>query len=175
MSVNKQRKGKRALRITLGWNAGSSAFDSAGNAVPGATTFQVPGLVGDWTEDWPDETQVDPLEQGEVVSDAAPILVDDQFGSGSFSQQYTEETDAAQLALLDIIRGTGFASTLPSVITGSEIVYCDIKREYIHPGDSTSHGIVIEQCRLTHSKATGDPVINTINWGSRTVRPTKVW
>jgi hypothetical protein len=172
MALSTQTKGKRALRLFLGFNAGADAFDAAGNAVAGATVFEVTRMPGDFALDQPGEGDIDPLDRGQVMFDQAPILTDDQGMSGSFTSYYTEETDPAALALLDILNERGFAASLPSVVANSERLYCDIKRTYTHPGNPADvHGTVFRQSRLTFSQATADPVTITVNWKSRETRP----
>lgn len=172
MTVSTQTKGKRALRLYLGFNAGVDAFTATGAAAPGATVFEVTRMPGDWSRDVPGEGDVDPLDRGEVMFDQAPILTDDAGMSGSFTVYYTEETDPAALALLDILNESGFAAALPSVVANSERIYCDIKRVYTHPGNpADTHGSVYRQTRLTYSEATSDPTTISVAWKSRETRP----
>ena len=173
MAISTQTKGKRALRLFLGFNVGVDAFLANGNAAPGSTIFEVTRMPGDFSRDQPGEGDVDPLDRGEVMFDQAPILTDDAPMSGSFTAYYTEETDAAALALLDILNEDGFAAALPSVIANSERLYCDVKRTYTHPGNPADiHGVVFRQCRLTYSESTADPTTISVNWKSRETRPT---
>jgi len=172
MASSTQTKGKRSLKLYLGFAAGIDAFDAAGNAVPGATVFEVTRMIGDFSRDQPGEGEVDPLDRGEVMFDQAPILTDDAPMSGSFTAYYTHETDPAALALMDILNETGFASTLPSVVANAERLHCDIKRVYEHPANpSDTHGVVFRQSRLTFSEATADPSTISVNWRSRETRP----
>lgn len=173
MATSTQTKGKRALEITLGFRAGADAFSAAGGVNGGATTFQVSRQVGDYSEDVPGEADVDPLDRGTVMLDQAPILTDDQMGSGSWTSYYTHQTDPALLGLMDILNETGLAAALPNVVANAERLYCDIRVRYIHPGNPADvHGKVWRQCRLTYSKSTADPTTITVSWKSRDVRPT---
>ena len=172
MAISTQTKGKRALRLYLGFNAGVDAFLAGGGAAPGATIFEVTRMPGDFSRDQPGEGDIDALDRGEVMFDQAPILTDDAGMSGSFTTYYTEETDPAALALLDILNEDGFAAALNSVVANSERLYCDIKRTYTHPGNpADTHGTVFRQCRLTYSESTSDPTTISVNWKSRETRP----
>jgi hypothetical protein len=172
MAVSTQTKGKRALRLYLGFNTGANAFTAAGAAAAGATVFEVTRMPGDFSRDQPGEGDVDPLDRGEVMFDQSPILTDDAGMTGSFTCYYTEETDAAALALLDILNERGFAAALPNVVANGERLYCDIKRTYTAPGNpADTHGTVFRQCRLTYSESTADPVTISVNWKSRETRP----
>jgi hypothetical protein len=168
MATSNQPKGKRSLRITLGWFAGGHAFQADGTATAGATTFLVPSRQGDFTASDPRPTIADPLDQGEKNLDAAPVLVDDQDSAGGFGINYKFETDAAILGMMDVLYEDGTASALPSVITGSEEIYCDMKVETIHPGlAADAHGRVYGQVRFTHAETMGDTQTEAVSWTSR--------
>jgi len=168
MSSSVQPKSKRSLRITLGWFAGGHAFSSAGVPVSSSTTFVVTGRVGDWSAANPKPTTADPLDQGQKNLDAAPVLVDDQDDSGGFGINYKFETDPNLLGIMDVLYQDGAAASLPSVIDGSEEVYCDMKVEWIHPGNpADAHGRVYGQVRLTHDEQMGDTQTVAVAWNSR--------
>lgn len=176
MALSTQTKGKRSLRLYLGFNVGVDAFTATGAAAPGSTIFEVTRMPGDWSRDVPGEGDVDALDRGEVMFDQAPILTDDSPMSGSFTAYYTEETDPAALALLDILNESGFAAALASVVPFSERVYCDIKRTYTHPGNPADiHGTVFRQCRLTYAESTSDPTTISVKWKSRETRPSIIF
>ncbi len=168
MSFSAQPKSKRSLRITLGWFAGGHAFSSAGVEVAGSTTFVISGRTGDWSASSPKPTTADPLDQGQKNLDASPVLVDDQEDSGSFGINYKFETDPNLLGMMDILYQDGSAASLASVIDGSEEVYCDMKVEWIHPGNpADAHGRVYGQVRLTHDETMGDTQTVAIAFSSR--------
>jgi hypothetical protein len=172
MAASNQTKGKRALEIVLGFNAGVDAFLASGAAAPGSTLFTVVRQPGDYSEDVPGEADVDPLDRGQVMHDQAPILTDDQTGSGSWTTYYTHQTDPALVGMMDILNESGAAAALPSVVANSERLYCDIRVRYIHPANpADTHGKVWGQCRLTYSKSTADPTTLSVNWKSRDVHP----
>lgn len=174
MAFSNQPQGKRGMVITLGWFAGANAFQAGGTPTVGATTFVIPHRVGDWTASNPKPTIADPLDQGQKNLAAAPVLVDAQEAAGGFSVNYTHETDPAILALMDILYGDGTAAALPSVITGSEEVYCDMKVEWIHPGlPAEDHGRVYGQVRLTHDETMGDTMTESVSWTSRELEYTR--
>jgi len=176
MGSSNQVKGKRALTLFLGFNNGLPAYGAGGVLQPGATEFEVSRQVGDWTKDQPGETDVDPLDRGEFMTDSAPILDDDQGQTGSFTCYYTEETDPAIVVLLDILNEDGAAAALPSVISNSERKYCDMKRVFTHPNNpADTHGEVLQQCRLTHGVNTATPVQIPVNYKSREVRSSIRW
>lgn len=176
MSTSLQTKGKRSCRITLGFNSGVPAFVAGGAAAGGATTFLVTRGPGDFSIDFPQESEVDPLDRGQFMLDQAPILTDDQGASGSFTAYYTHQTDPAALGLMDILNETGLAAALPNVTPFAERLRCDIKVEFIHPANpADAHGYVIEQARLTYGNAIADPSTISTNFASRSVRPTIVF
>jgi len=151
-----------------------SICDAAGFG--GANTIDISAEPGDFSMTAAQESRLDFLDRGRLVTSAR--YGDDAGLTGSFSSYWRDATDAAVATLFDILNQSGYVSTAPWVSTigaSAEVFAVDIRLviEGSDHGDGGDHSITIEDCSLDYGFAEGDPDVTTVNWRSHSdIRPT---
>lgn len=151
-----------------------SICDAAGFA--GANTIDVSAEPGDFTFAAAQETRLNFLDRGRLVS--AARYGDDQPLSGSFSAYFRDASDAAVATLFDVLNQSGLVATAPWASTlgaSAEVFAVDIRLgiEGSDHGDGADHSITLSSCSLDYSFAEGEPNTTSVNFQSHSdIRPT---
>jgi len=150
-----------------------SIADNAGFG--GANTIDIAHEPGDFSMSAPQETRLDFLDRGRLVSQSR--FGDDQALSGTFSAYWRDASDAGVATLFDILNWSGYVGSNWTSTLGvnSEIRAIDLRLTISGSdhGDGGDHTITITDCSLDYGFSEGQPNTTTVNWRSHTdVRPT---
>ena len=165
MSYSTVVKTKRDGLLSLADNAGFG----------GANTLDLAYEPGDWQMNAPQETRVDFLDRGRLVSSTR--YGDDQALNGSFSNCFRDATDASEATMFDILNQSGYvgANWTSTLGANAEVFTVDLRLtiEGSDHGDGADHTITVTDVSLDYGLAEGVPNTTSTNWKSHTdVRPT---
>ncbi len=140
----------------------------------GGQTLDISAEPGDFQMNAPQESRVDFLDRGRLVTSVRHD--EDQGLNGTFSSYWRDATDAAASTLFDILNQTGWvlANWVSTLGANGEVFTVDLRLtiEGSDHGDGADHTITVTDCSLDYGFAEGVPNTTSVNWKSHTdIRP----